>query len=204
MIKCVVIACTSDSGHVRTPGLERSRAASHQAAWCDHRSSPAAADAGPGAVAGTGLHWRAARRVRDLGLMSRTTGAAYRRWPSRVPLVVEAQLVGCAACGEVEAGGDGLDCAVQAFEECLAASLPAAVDPVTARQAQGGHGEFGQDVQPQVFGVQVELTLLGAAQSASSVTPSWPWPRSADAWEQLCWSEPWTRRPTRIGQRAVI
>ena len=59
--------------------------------------------------------------------------------------------------GEVQAGGDRLDRAVQAFEERLATSLAAVADPVAARETPGGCGELGQDVQPEVVGVQVEF-----------------------------------------------
>jgi hypothetical protein len=44
-----------------------------------------------------------------------------------------------------------------AFEERFAAPLPAAVDPRAASKAEGGRGEFGQDVQPEVLGVEAEF-----------------------------------------------
>src|SRR2546430_2735341 len=47
------------------------------------------------------------------------------------------------ACGEVQAGGDGLDRAVQAFDERFPAALPVVADPVAARDTPGGGGEFG-------------------------------------------------------------
>src|SRR5262245_35219680 len=64
---------------------------------------------------------------------------------------------GLRGCGEVQAGWDGLDGAVKALEERLAAPVPAVADPVAAGQAEGGGREFGQDVQPEVFGVQPEF-----------------------------------------------
>jgi len=39
----------------------------------------------------------------------------------------------------------------------VAATPPAAADPVAAGEAEGGGGELGQDVQPEIAGVQPEL-----------------------------------------------
>jgi hypothetical protein len=55
--------------------------------------------------------------------------------------------------GEVQAGGDGLDGVLVALEERFAAAPPAVMDPLAAGEAEGGGGEFGQDAQPEVFGV---------------------------------------------------
>jgi hypothetical protein len=59
--------------------------------------------------------------------------------------------------GKVQAGGDGLDGLVETVEERAAAAPSAVADPVAPRDAEGSGGEFGQDVQPQVLGVQPEF-----------------------------------------------
>src|SRR5260370_35153285 len=59
--------------------------------------------------------------------------------------------------GEVPAGGNGRDGLVETVEERGAAALPAVPDPVAPGDAEGRDGELGQDVQPQVLGVQPEL-----------------------------------------------
>jgi hypothetical protein len=43
------------------------------------------------------------------------------------------------------------------LEEGFAASVPAVADPVPAGEAEGGGGEFGQDVQPEIFGVKLKF-----------------------------------------------
>jgi hypothetical protein len=57
--------------------------------------------------------------------------------------------------------------------------VAAVADPVAARENPGGGGEFGQDVQPEVFGVQLELparqattwSLIPAGRLRSQTTP---------------------------------
>jgi hypothetical protein len=56
----------------------------------------------------------------------------------------------------VEAAGDGVDGIVESPEQCLTAAATSAADPLAPGDAPGGDSELGQDVGPQVVGVEAE------------------------------------------------
>src|SRR6202453_894515 len=60
------------------------------------------------------------------------------------------------AFGEAQAVGDGVHGVVESFDQRVTAAAASVADPVASRDAPGGDGELGQDVEAEVVGVEAE------------------------------------------------